>query len=92
MIPFACASESERSAWRAASTATGNGQAADACEPLAEALALEQLHRQVELAALALAEVEHRDRVRRGQQAVRPGLAEEASLGRVVDRAIRAGS
>ncbi len=90
MIPFACASPSERSAWRHASTASGRGNAPDAAEALAEALALEQLHRQVELAVLALAEVEDGDGVRRREQAVRARLAHEARLGRLVDGAVAA--
>ena len=53
----------------------GDGQSTDAREPLPEALALEELHREVELAALALPEVEDGDRVRRSQEAVGSRLA-----------------
>src|SRR5690606_22116971 len=68
----------------------GDRETTDPRETLPEALALEQLHREIELAALALAEVEDRDGVRRREQAVRPRLAHEASLRGLVDRAIAA--
>ena len=59
-----------------------------ALEPLPDALAFEQLHRQVELARLTLAEVEDRDRVRRLEGAVGARFAEEPRLGGVVHGAI----
>ena len=64
--------------------------APDALDALAERLALEQLHREVEVAVLALAEVEHRDRVRRREQAVGARLAQEARAAHLVDGAVAA--
>ena len=90
MIPFACASESERSACFAVSIASSTADAPQALDALAERLALEQLHREVEVAVLALAEVEDGHRVGRREQAVGARLAQEARAAHLVDGAVAA--
>ena len=67
-----------------------NGEATEPREALPEALALEELHREIELARVAGAEVEDGDRVRRGEERVGARLAEKAGLRVLVDRAVAA--
>ena len=55
--------------------APGDGDAADALDALADRLALEQLHGEVEVSAFALAEIEDGDRVGRREKAVGSRLA-----------------
>ena len=90
MMPFAWASASDRSACLAVSMAAAGAMRAHSLEALAERLALEELHRQIELAAVAGPEVEDRHRVGRREEAVRARLAQEARAARLVERALAA--
>ena len=77
-MPRACAAPSALATWRMIRSASRDRERADACEPLIERLALEQLHHDVRAAVGVVAEVEDLDDARIRDRGRRARLVEEA--------------